>query len=64
MGGKVIHWDQCKQLDFEYTGKWYIYRQEYVLENEIHIILLRFCDKKLILDFEIKIDHLNIRPSF
>ena len=56
--GKVIHWELCKELKFEYTNKWYMYNPETVLENETH---------KLIWDFEIQTDHLTLKwtiPSF
>ena len=47
--GKVIHWELCKKLKFDFITKWYMHKQEYVLKNETHRILL---------DFELKTDHL------
>ena len=32
--GKVIHWESCKRLKFDYTTKWYIYKLESIRENE------------------------------
>ena len=43
--GKVIHWELCKKLKFDYTNKWYIHNPESVLENKTH---------KLLWDFEIQ----------
>ena len=47
--GKVIHFELCKRLNFDYTAEWYIHKPESVLENEIH---------KILWDFEIQTDHL------
>ena len=46
---KVIHWELCKKLKFDYTTKWYMHKPESVLENEMH---------KILWDFEIQTDHL------
>ena len=32
--GKVINWELCKRLNFDYTNKWYTHKPESVLENE------------------------------
>ena len=45
---KVIHWKLCKKFKFDHTNKWYMHNPESVLENETH---------KLLLDFEIQMDH-------
>ena len=37
--GKVIFWEQCKWLKFDYANKWYMHKPGSVLENESHIIL-------------------------
>ena len=47
--GKVIHWEMCKKMKFDHPTKWYIYKQESVLENETY---------KILWDFEIQINHL------
>ena len=47
--GKLIHWELCKILKFDHTAKWYMYKLEFVLENETHEPLG---------DFEIQTDHL------
>ena len=46
---KVIHWEMCKKLKFDYTNKWYMRNPASVLENDTH---------KLIWDFNIQMDHL------
>ena len=33
--GKVIHWEWCKKLKLNYTTKWYMYKPESVLVNEM-----------------------------
>ena len=40
--GKMIHWELCKRLKFDYTPKWYMHNPESVWENETHKILLGF----------------------
>ena len=40
--GKVIHRELCKKLKFDHTTKWYIYKSESILENEMHQILWDF----------------------
>ena len=46
---KMIHWELCKRFKLEQTNKWYMNNPESDQENETH---------KLLLDFEIKTDHL------
>ena len=46
--GKVIHWELYKRLTFDHTTKWYKYKPESVLKNEIH---------KILWDYEVKTDH-------
>ena len=48
-GWEVIHWELCKKFKFVLMNKWYMCNPESVLENGIH---------KLLLDFEIQMDHL------
>ena len=47
--GKVIHWEFCKRLKFDYTNKLYVCKPESDFENERHIILG---------DYEIQTDYL------
>ena len=47
--GKVIRWDKCKKLKFDYTNKEYMHNPESIQENEMHTILW---------DFEIQTDYL------
>ena len=42
---KVIHWELCKEMKFDQTIKWYIYKTESILE-----ISLVFCDTNRSLD--------------
>ena len=49
--GKVIPWELCKKLKFEFTNKWYKHIPESVLENKTH---------KLPWDFEIQNGSLNL----
>ena len=30
---KVIHWELCKNFEFDHTEKWYVYNPEFILEN-------------------------------
>ena len=46
---KVIYWELCMKLEVIQTTKWHIHKIESVLENVW---------QKIILDFEIKTDHL------
>ena len=46
--GKLIYWELCKKLKFDYTNKWYMLNPECVRENETH---------KLLWDFDIQPDH-------
>ena len=46
---KVIHWELCKRLKFDYTNKWCLHDPSSVLENEMH---------KFLWDFDIQTDHL------
>ena len=46
---KKTRWELCKKLKFNYTIKWYVHKPESILEYEMH---------KILLDFEIKMDHL------
>ena len=39
---EVIHRELCKELKFDHTNKWYIYKQESFLENETHKFLFGF----------------------
>ena len=45
--GKEIRWELCKRLKLDNTHKWYLHKQESVLENERH---------KILWDFEIQTD--------
>ena len=47
--GKGIHWEMCKKCKFDHTNKWYMHNPAHVLENDMH---------KLLLDFNIQMDHL------
>ena len=47
--GKLIHQKLYKRLNFDQNNKWYMHKPESVLENETH---------KILLDFEIQINHL------
>ena len=47
--GKVIPWELCKKLKFDYRNKWYMHKPASVPENETH---------KFLGDFEIQTDHL------
>ena len=46
--GMRIHWELCKRLKFDHTTKWYMYKPESVLENEMNKILWDF---KMLSDF-------------
>ena len=37
--GKVIHWELCNKLKFDYADKWHMRKPESLLENELHKIL-------------------------
>ena len=37
--GKVIHWELYKRLKFDHNNKWYMYKQESLVENDTHEIL-------------------------
>ena len=37
--GKVIHWQLCKRLKFDYANKWYTHKPVFIQENETHKIL-------------------------
>ena len=37
--GKVIHWELCKKLKFDYNTYWYMHKSKSVWENETHKIL-------------------------
>ena len=47
--GNVIHWELCKKFKFDHTNKWYMYKPESVLKNEM---------PKLLWDFETQTYHL------
>ena len=47
---RVIHWEFCKKLKFDYTNKWYMYNPASVLENDTY---------KLLRDFGIHTGHLT-----
>ena len=53
---KVILLESCKRLKFDHTAKWYMYKPESVLENEMH---------KIVCDFVIQTNHLILarRPD-
>ena len=40
--GKVIYWELCKRLKFDYTTKWYMHKLESVREDKTHKILWDF----------------------
>lgn len=44
----MINWELCKQLQFDYTDQYYVYKSESLLENRQHTIHW---------DFGIKIEH-------
>ena len=46
---KVIQWELCKKLKFDYTNKWYMHNPASILKNETH---------ELFWDFDIQTDHL------
>ena len=39
---KLISWELYERLRFWHISKWYMHKPEYVLENEMHKILLYF----------------------
>ena len=47
--GKVIHWEMCKKLKFDYTNKWHMHNPASLLMNETH---------KLLGDFNIQTNYL------
>ena len=51
---KVIHWELCKKMKFDWTTKWYMHKQKFILENETY---------KILRDFEMQTDHLARRPD-
>ena len=48
MVGTAVHWELCKQLEFNHADKWYENKPESVLENE---------KSQLFWDFEVQTDH-------
>ena len=36
--GKVLYWELCKRLIFDYTNKWYVPKIKFVQENGTHEI--------------------------
>ena len=46
----MIHWELCKRLKFGHTTKSYVYKLEYVQENDMYIII---CDFKIQTDYQI-----------
>ena len=46
--GKVIKWELCKRIRFDHADKWYMYKSESVVENEMHLIL---CDSWIQTDY-------------
>ena len=46
--GKVIHWELCKELEFDHTKKWYLHNPASVQENDTH---------QHIWDFDVPRDH-------
>ena len=40
--GKVIHWELCKILTFDYTNKWYMQNLESLQKKETHKFFLDF----------------------
>ena len=55
--GKVIYWEMCKKLKFDYTNKWYMHNPAPVLENATF---------KLLWDFDVEMDNLipARKPNF
>ena len=53
----MIYWELCKKLKFDHTTKWYMYKQESALKNEM---------LKLLWDLEIQMDkQISVcRPDF
>ena len=47
--GKVIHWEMCKEFQFDHANNWHMHNPAPVLENDTH---------KLLWDFDIQTDHL------
>ena len=52
----IIHWNMCRNHNFDYSERWYEHRAEKVLEND---------DIKLLWDFHIQTDHVieHCRPD-
>ena len=50
--GTAVHWELCKQLEFNHADKWYEHKPESLLENE---------KSQLFWDFEVQADH-HIEP--
>ena len=46
--GTAIHWELCKQLEFNHADKWYEHKPASALENE---------KSQLLWDFEVQTDH-------
>ena len=38
----VIHWQLSKTLKFDHVDRWYMYKQESVINNESHKVLFNF----------------------
>ena len=49
LGEEGDNWKMCKKFKFDHTNKQYMHNPAYVLDNDTH---------KLLLDFDIKTDHL------
>ena len=47
---KVIHWELCKKWIFDHNTKWYLHKQESILESKRH---------KILRDFAIPTDHVT-----
>ena len=47
--GKVIQWELCEELKFDYTNKWNMHNPVSIQENEMH---------KIFWDFDLHLDHL------
>ena len=39
---KMIHWELCKKLKFDYNSKWYMRKPESVPDNETHLVFWDF----------------------
>ena len=51
LGRKMVNWELCKKLNFDYTNEWFMHIQESVLENET---------QKILWDYGIQVDLLML----